>query len=80
VQEPGSAEATSAEFFNLHGPLTILNVRVPFDGLRSNSLKGVFVFVESVEVVSQAPDSGTVVAEKIVFTIELLTPLAMVIE
>jgi hypothetical protein len=80
VQEPGSAEATSAEFFNLHVPLTILNARVPFDGLWSNSLNGFIVFGERVEVVSQAPDSGTVVAEKIVFTIELLTPFAMVIE
>ena len=57
-----------------------LNVRVPFDGLRSNSLNGVFVLAEIVEVVIQAPDSGMVVAEKYVLEIEPLRPLVAVTE
>ena len=64
VHAPGNAGATSTELRNLHEPLTILNVRVPFDGLRSNSLNGVLVLAEIVEVVIQAPDSGMDAAEK----------------
>ena len=64
VHTPGVAGATSAELRNLHEPLTILNVLVPFEGLRSNSFNGVFVLDERVEVVIHAPDSGMVVAEK----------------
>jgi hypothetical protein len=80
VQTPGCAGATNKELRNLHEPLTILNVRSPFDGLRSSSASGVFVLDERVEVVIQAPDSGMVVAENIVLTIELLIPLVMVTE
>ena len=80
VHTPGNAGATSAELRNLHEPLTILNVRVPFEGLRNNSLNSVFDLLEIVEVVIHAPDSGMVVAEKIVVTIELLTPLVTVTE
>ena len=64
VHTPGTAGATSAELRNLHEPLTILNVRAPFDGLRSSSLNGVFVLAEKLEFVIHAPDSGMVVAEK----------------
>jgi hypothetical protein len=80
VQTPGFAGATSTELRNLHEPFMILNVRIPLEGLRSNSLNGIFVLGESVEVVIQAPDSGIVVAEKIELTIELLTPLVTVTE
>ena len=80
VHTPGNAGATSAELRNLHEPLTILNVRVPFEGLRSNSLNGVFVLEEIVEVVIHAPDSGMVVAEKWVLGIDPLRPLVAVIE
>ena len=80
VHTPGNRGATSAELRNLHEPLTILNVRVPFEGLRSNSLNGVFVLAEILEVVIQAPDSGMVVAEKYVLEIEPLRPLVAVTE
>ncbi len=80
VHTPGCVGATSAELRNLHEPLTILNVRVPFEGLRSNSLNGVFVLEEIVEVVIHAPDSGMVVAEKWVLEIDPLRPLVAVIE
>ena len=80
VHTPGCAGPTSAELRNLHEPLTILNVRVPFEGLRSNSLKGVFDLEEIVEVVIHAPDSGMVVAEKWVLEIDPLRPLVAVIE
>jgi len=80
VHTPGNAGATRAEFRILHEPFIILNVRNPFDGLCNNSLSGVFVLGEIVEVVIHAPDSGILVAEKIVVTIELLTPLVMVTE
>ena len=80
VHTPGCAGATSAELRNLHEPLTILNVRVPFEGLRSNSLNGVFVLEEIVEVVIHAPDSGMVVAEKWVLGIDPLRPLVAIIE
>ena len=80
VHTPGIAGATSAELRNLQEPSTILNVRVPFDGLRSSSLNGVFDLEEIVDVVIHAPDSGMVVAEKNELTIELLTPLVTVTE
>ena len=64
VHTPGNAGATSAALRNLHEPLTILNVRTPFEGLRSNSLRGVFDLEVIVEVVIQAPDSGMDAAEK----------------
>ena len=80
VHTPGVAGATSAELRILHEPLTILNVRAPFEGLRSNSLNGVFVLEEIVEVVIHAPDSGMVVAEKWVLEIDPLRPLVAVIE
>ena len=80
VHTPGNGGATSAELRNLHEPLTILNVRVPFEGLRSNSLKGDFVLEEIVEVVIQAPDSGMVVADKWVLEIDPLRPLVAVTE
>ena len=80
VHTPGNAGATSAELRNLHEPLTILNVRVPFEGLRNNSLNGVFVLEEIVEVVIHAPDSGIDAAEKYVLEIDPLRPLVAVIE
>ena len=80
VHTPDIAGATSAELRNLHEPLTILNVRVPLEGLRSNSLSGVFVLEEIVEVVIHAPDSGMVVAEKWVLEIDPLRPLVAVTE
>ncbi len=80
VHTPGNRGATSAELRNLHEPLMTLKVRVPFDGLRSNSLNGVFVLAEILEVVIQAPDSGMVVAEKYVLEIEPLRPLVAVTE
>jgi hypothetical protein len=80
VHTPGNAGATNAEFRILQEPFMIVNVRSPLDGLCSNSLSGVFVLGEIVEVVIHAPDSGILVAEKIVVTIELLTPLVMVTE
>lgn len=80
VHTPGIAEATSAELRNLHEPLTILNVRMPLEGLRSNSLNGIFVLGESVEVVIHAPDSGVVVAEKCVLEIDPFRPLVTVTE
>jgi len=80
VHTPGRAGAASIEFRNVHEPLTILNVRAPFEGLRSNSLNGVLDLGEIVDVVIHAPDSGIVDAEKIVLTIELFTPLVMVTE
>ena len=80
VHTPDIAGATSAALRNLHEPLTILNVRVPLEGLRSNSLRGVFVLEEIVEVVIQAPDSGMVVAEKWVLEIDPLRPLVAVTE
>ena len=64
VQTPGIAGATSAVLRNLHEPLTILNVRVPFDGLRSNFVNWICVFGGMVVVVIHTPDSGIVVAEK----------------
>lgn len=64
VHTPVCAGATSAALRNLHEPFTILKVRVPLEGLRSNSLNGFFVVGEIVEFVIQAPDSGMVVAEK----------------
>ena len=64
VHTPGNAGATSAALRNLHEPFTILNVRTPFEGLRSNSLRGVFDLEVIVEVVIQAPDSGMDAAEK----------------
>jgi hypothetical protein len=48
VQTPGCAGATNKELRNLHEPFTILNVRTPFDGLRSSSASGVFVLAEIV--------------------------------
>ena len=80
VQIPGKTGATSTEFRNLHEPLMTLKVRVPFEGLRSNSLNGVFVLAEIVEVVIQAPDSGMVVADKWVLEIDPLRPLVTVTE
>ena len=80
VHTPGNAGATSAELRNLHEPLMTLKVRVPFEGLRSNSLNGVFVLAEIVEVVIQAPDSGRVVADKWVLEIDPLRPLVAVTE
>jgi hypothetical protein len=80
VHTPGDAGATSAELRNLHEPLMTLKVRVPFEGLRSNSLNGVFVLAEIVEVVIQAPDSGMVVADKWVLEIDPLRPLVTVTE
>jgi hypothetical protein len=64
VHTPGSAGATSTEFRILQDPFTILNVRVPFEGVRSNSLNGVFELEEIGEVVIHAPDSGMVAAVK----------------
>jgi len=78
LQTPGKAGAMSADFCNLHDPPTTLNVRRPFEGLRSSLPKGVLVLDSSVEVEIHAPDSGMAVAEKVVLKIELLTPLAMV--
>ena len=80
VHTPDIAGATSAALRNLHEPLTILNVRVPLEGLRSNSFNGVFVLGEIVEVVIHAPDSGMVVAEKWVLEIDPLRPLVAVTE
>ena len=80
VHTPGDAGATSAELRNLHEPLMTLKVRVPFEGLRSNSLNGVFVLAEIVEVVIQAPDSGMVVADKWVLEMDPLRPLVVVTE
>ena len=80
VHTPGDAGATSAELRNLHEPLMTLKVRVPFEGLRSNSLNCVFVLAEIVEVVIQAPDSGMVVADKWVLEIDPLRPLVTVTE
>ena len=80
VHTPGNAGATSAELRNLHEPLMTLKVRVPFEGLRSNSLNGVLVLAEIVVVVIQAPDSGIVVAEKWVLEIDPLRPLVAVTE
>ena len=80
VHTPGDAGATSAELRNLHEPLMTLKVRMPFEGLRSNSLNGVFVLAEIVEVVIQAPDSGMVVADKWVLEIDPLRPLVAVTE
>ncbi len=80
VHTPGTAGATSAELRNLHEPLMTLKVRVPLEGLRSNSLRGVFVLAEIVEVVIQAPDSGMVVADKWVLEIDPLRPLVAVTE
>ena len=80
VHTPGNAGATSAELRNLHEPLMTLKVRVPFEGLRSNSLNGVFVLAEIVEVVIQAPDSGLVVADTGVLEIDPLRPLVTVTE
>ena len=80
VHTPGNAGATSAELRNLHEPLTILNVRVPFEGLRNNSLNSVFDLLEIVEVVIHAPDSGIDAAEKYVLEIDPLRPLVTVTE
>jgi hypothetical protein len=80
VHAPGVTGATSAELRILHEPLRILNVRAPFEGLRSNSLNGVLVLVEIAEVVIHAPDSGMVVAEKWVLEIDPLSPLVVVTE
>ena len=80
VHTPGNAGATSAELRNLHEPLTILNVRVPFEGLRNNSLNSVFDLLEIVEVVIHAPDSGIDAAVKYVLEIDPLRPLVVVTE
>ena len=80
VQTPGRAGATSTKFRNLHEPLMTLKVRVPFEGLRSNLVNRIFVVGGKVVVVSHAPASRMVVAEKYVLEIELSRPLLMVIE
>ena len=80
VQTPGRAGATSTKFRNLHEPLTTLKVRLPFEGLRSNSVNWIFVLGGKVVVVIHAPASRMVVAEKYVVEIELSGPLVMVME